>query len=153
MSKYVYVFFTGLFFFFIVMPVLAIDTRTYAKGDKKQAELPDVEYVDQEKKWEMKGYDLPWVVVDSNGDGKNDVATRVRPNGYKKMLEVLDSNFDGLADDFAYFDETGSMLFQEIDSNYDKKIDLWISIKDGKYMKRFQRDKDFDGYVDIDRVF
>ncbi len=153
MNKYAYIFFV-FFFSFLCMKIEASDTRIYTTQDKKNPELPDLAYIEQKKKWDMESYDLPWLVVDTNGDGKNDVVTKVRSNsGYKKVLEVLDSNFDGIADDFAYFDESGHILFQEIDSNYDKKIDLWVTIEDGKYMKRFQRDKDFDGYVDIDRVF
>lgn len=153
MSKYTYWFLVLFFLLYSTTLAEVTDTRIYTKQDKKKPELPHVEYIEQDKKWDMKSYNLPWIVVDINRDGKNDIATKVRPNGHKKILEVLDSNFDGVADDFAYFDEAENMLFQEIDSNYDKKIDLWITIQNGKYMKRFQRDKDFDGYIDIDRVF
>ena len=66
---------------------------------------------------------------------------------------MLDTNFDGEADDFTFFDLLGEPVFREIDSNFDKKTDLWISILQGQYVKRFQRDKDYDGYIDIDRTF
>ena len=146
-------FFTILFLFLGSVSIFATITQEYAKEDKK---LPDVLHsvaVNYVKKWDMREYDLPWVTVDNNGDGISDVAVILRINGYKKKFEVLDANGDGFADDFSFFDAQGRLVFQEVDSNYDKKIDLWITIENGKYMKRFQRDKDFDGYIDIDRTF
>lgn len=152
MRKFLYY----LILFFCLEPLLfAVDTQTekYTAEDKKLPDLPNISYINQDKKWNMSSYKLPWIVMDSNRDGTSDVATKVSSNGYKKSVEVLDSNFDGIADDFAFFDEHGQMIFQEIDSNHDRKIDLWVTIEDGKYMKRFQRDKNFDGYIDIDRTF
>lgn len=133
--------------------LFAVTTKRYAAQDKKAPEIPNIRFVSQEKVWEMKKYELPWVIIDNNKDKVPEIATRINADRYRRIVEVLDSNFDGFADDFSYFDGNGNMVFQEIDSNFDKKIDLWITIVGGKYMKRFQRDKDFDGFVDIDRTF
>lgn len=101
----------------------------------------------------LKKYKLPWIVVDRNGDGLPDTATLVNKRNFKQEIEVMDGDYDDTADDFSFYNDDGQIVFQIIDHNKDGNPDLWINIKDGRYVQRFQRDKDGDGLVDIDRVF
>ena len=55
-------------------------------------------------------------------------------------------------DDF-YFFEAGKLIRQEIDSNFDSDIDIWVYMKDGIYIHRYEMDTDFDGIVDTEKDF
>ena len=51
-------------------------------------------------------------------------------------------------DDF-YFYENGVLVRHEIDSNFDSLPDIWVYLDEGVYIKRIERDKDFDGTPDF----
>ena len=38
---------------------------------------------------------------------------------------------------------------QELDSNGDGKIDIWVHLIEGMYMKSYEQDVNFDGEIDI----
>lgn len=97
-----------------------------------------------------------WITVDDqntiverdrNFDGKIDHITKYDDHN-KKTYEEQDYNFDGEMDDFYYYGD-GLLLRQEIDSNYDSAIDIWIHIKDGKFIQKYERDTDYDGVADV----
>ncbi len=104
-------------------------------------------------KWSMKEYQLPWIILDRNRDGIPDAATFVYEDSYRSLYEVLDIDFDGNADDFAFFDDQGQLAYQVIDSDKNGEIDLWVQVKEGRFVQRFQQDKDGDGLVDVDRIY
>ena len=117
----------------------------------KKAFIPE-EYA-KELDTNIKEYTLPWIVSDRDLDGNPDFATLIYPGSYLKKMEVMDLDYDGIIDDFIFFDKQGEVSYQIIDHNRDGKADLWIQVKKGKFVQRFQRDKNGDGLVDIDRVF
>lgn len=94
---------------------------------------------------------LPKEPYDSNGDGKVDFLEKQNEDG-KKIMEMIDFNHDGIMDDFYYFTD-GIITLRKIDSNFDQKIDVWVYIKEGKYIEKYERDLDYDGNVDQVKVF
>ncbi|MCK5198831.1 MAG: hypothetical protein KAR21_10790, partial [Spirochaetales bacterium] len=59
---------------------------------------------------------------------------------------------DGKMDDL-YFYSNGIIVRREIDSNFDLKIDLWVYIKDGSFIEKYEQDLDFDGIIDKVKTF
>ena len=64
-----------------------------------------------------------------------------------KIEEQLDFNYDGKIDDYYYY-TAGKMKRREIDTNYDDRIDIWVYL-DGIYIEKYEKDTDFDGRIDI----
>ena len=89
--------------------------------------------------------------ADRNFDGKVDYAARYEA-GDMLLFEEFDYNFDGVMDDFYYYEE-GVLVRQEIDTNFDTTIDMWIYIEEGLYVRKIERDKDFDGVIDSVKDF
>jgi hypothetical protein len=87
-----------------------------------------------------------WLTLDRNGDGVVDYAVMVNERGHKRR-EAIDFNRDGLMDDF-YFYENDVLQRQEIDTNYDQRIDTWVYLRRGVYIEMWERDRDFDGVID-----
>lgn len=84
---------------------------------------------------------------DTNFDGKPDTALHLNSSKIS-VYEESDYNLDGTMDNF-YFYEYGYIVRQEIDSNYDGEVDIWVFITDkGKNITRYEKDIDFDGIVD-----
>ena len=101
--------------------------------------------------FEMENGDTGWIKTDRNFDGFVDYNVRINGSG-AKLSEELDFNYDGHMDDF-YFYKNGVLIRQEIDSNFDRKIDIWIYIYKGVYIERIETDKDFDGKLDSVETF
>jgi hypothetical protein len=116
----------------------------------------------------------PGLTLDSNGDGRPDQWYEVadgRVSGLsldrnydqradytveydednRKLREEMDFNFDGRMDDF-YFFEDGRLVRQEVDSNFDGRIDVWVSLE-GQYIRGYEMDRDFDGVAEVRKVF
>lgn len=96
-------------------------------------------------------YETGWLTSDRDDDGRVDYAVQIDERGYKTR-EAMDFNFDGLMDDF-YFYDNDVLQRQEIDSNYDRIVDIWIFMWRGVYVRRWERDTDFDGTVDLIRDY
>ncbi len=94
---------------------------------------------------------LPALELDSNSDGQVDYLIKTDEND-EKMMEILDFNHDGKMDDF-YMYENGVLRQRAIDSNFDTKVDIWVYVKEGVYISRYEEDSDFDGTMDIDKKF
>ena len=94
---------------------------------------------------------LPALELDSNDDGQVDYLIKTDEND-EKMMEILDFNHDGKMDDF-YMYENGVLRQRAIDSNFDSKVDIWVYLKEGVYISRYEEDSDFDGTMDIDKKF
>lgn len=88
---------------------------------------------------------------DRNKDGKIDHIMILDEKG-KKLYEELDYNFDGRMDDLCFY-TNGVLQSEWIDTNFDGKIDLWVYLKNGIYVERYEKDTDYDGVADIVRQF
>jgi len=86
------------------------------------------------------------VTKDRNFDGIVDYALNYTADGYKEFEEV-DFNYDGKMDDFYYY-RTGVLEMREVDTNYDGEIDLYVFLDKGVYIWKIERDTDFDGTID-----
>ncbi len=91
------------------------------------------------------------VELDRNGDGKVDYRVVYDQSG-AVLREEMDFNFDGKMDTFYYY-KSGVLQRVEIDSNNTGRIDIWVYLLDGKYVQRYERDTNGDGKPDLIRVF
>ncbi len=89
---------------------------------------------------------VPRIEMDLNEDGKIDFARVYNAKGLLDHDEY-DYNLDGVMDDFVYY-EMILPVREEIDSDYNGKIDIWVYLSEGKYIKRWERDLDGDGKFD-----
>lgn len=92
-------------------------------------------------------YGDEWMTDDRNEDGMVDYAVRLTDE-LQKDREAVDFNHDGMMDDF-YFYSNEVLQRQEIDTNYDGAIDLWVFMREGVYVERYERDTTYDGYPDV----
>lgn len=93
----------------------------------------------------------PWKLEDQNADGSYDYAIK-RDKKLRNEAEAYDFNFDGQFDDFYLYDE-GVLVRREVDSNFDGLIDLWVYLKNGSYIRGFEKDSDFDGILDKVKLY
>ena len=100
---------------------------------------------------DITGYGHPWVTDDRNNDGIPDHAVQIDKAG-RTGAEAFDFNFDGRMDDF-YLYEGGAIVMEMLDTNYDGAIDLWVSVYQGVYVAGYERDKDYDGKLDLVKQF
>ena len=96
-------------------------------------------------------YQAGWLTADQNADGILDYAMKIEDTG-AKLLEAIDFNGDGFMDDF-YIYARGVLVRREIDQNFDKRIDLWVYLRDGVYVQGYERDSSGDGKIDSYKVF
>jgi hypothetical protein len=90
------------------------------------------------------------LALDRNYDGKADYAVEYDEQN-RKSSERMDFNYDGLMDDF-YFFEGGQLVRQEVDSNFDGRVDVWVSLE-GQYIRGYEMDRDFDGVAEVRKAF
>ncbi|MCY1023745.1 hypothetical protein [Pyxidicoccus sp. MSG2] len=92
---------------------------------------------------------------DVNGDGKPDVWTYIvkdpgtggAPEGDRKVRQELDLNWDGRVDLTRYFDATGEQTRETLDLDYDGKVDATYFFEKGINTRR-ERDVNGDGRAD-----
>jgi hypothetical protein len=95
----------------------------------------------------------PGSTVELDRDGDNVIDYRATYDDTGKVLrEELDYNFDGKMDTFYYYKE-GVLQRVEIDSKFCGKVDIWVYLLDGKYVQRYERDTTGDGKADFVRDF
>jgi hypothetical protein len=123
---------------FVVLPASGDSSATGETGDESSRFHPSA-------------YETGWLTSDRDDDGIVDYAVRVDERG-NKLQEAVDYNRDGLMDDF-YFYANDVLQRQELDSNFDEEIDIWIYMWRGVYVQKWERDTDFDGTVDISRDY
>lgn len=122
----------------------------YAAG-QAPAQRGDNDSDDFERLVNVNEYSEPWITGDTNGDGLINYALKLDDRGQKKY-EAVDHNHDGRMDNF-YFYRNGVLVRQEIDTNYDDSIDLWIYMYDGVRVRGYERDTNHDGTPDLIRDF
>lgn len=108
--------------------------------------LPDQRDRSPWQSFDPADYGEGWLTLDRNDDGVADYAVMVGESG-QKIREAIDFNRDGAMDDF-YFYENDVLQRQEIDTNYDRRIDVWVYLRRGVYITMWERDRDFDGIID-----
>jgi hypothetical protein len=84
--------------------------------------------------------------ADTNLDGIKDVVRTYNPKG-EPVHEEVDSDYDGKVDVWINFAEGRIAEVQE-DTNHDGRPDLWKFYSDGA-LNRAKRDRNFDGTADV----
>jgi hypothetical protein len=64
------------------------------------------------------------------------------------MCREIDTNLDGIKDILRTYNEKGESLHEEADTNYDGRVDTWITFGGGRIVKE-ELDTDFDGRPDV----
>jgi hypothetical protein len=107
--------------------------------------------LDPVERFNLDSYADGWLTSDRDEDGRIDYAVKIDERGYK-LREAMDFNFDGHMDDF-YFYANDVLQRQELDSNFDCRVDIWIYLWRGVYVRKWERDTNYDGIVDITRDY
>ena len=107
--------------------------------------------LDPVKRFLPESYDTGWLTSDRDEDGRIDYAIKIDDRGYR-VREAMDFNFDGHMDDF-YFYANDVLQRQELDSNFDRRVDIWIYMWRGVWVRKWERDTDYDGVVDLTRDY
>lgn len=93
--------------------------------------------------------------IDINGDGSPDVFNYVRERQDASALMVrkeTDLNWDGRIDVRAWFDDTGALTKEEMDGDFDGRVD-WVDHYQGGRRVLAEVDTDFDGTFDLFKYF
>jgi hypothetical protein len=64
------------------------------------------------------------------------------------VCREIDTNLDGMKDIVRTYTEKGESLYEQADTNYDGRIDTWITFAGGRISKE-DLDTDFDGNPDV----
>jgi hypothetical protein len=91
------------------------------------------------------GYSEP-VTSDFNRDGNPDAWSYF--SGDKIEKQEIDINYDGKIDTVYLYDGEGKVAEEALDTNYDGKIDNWRTYKNGKIVLD-KVDSNLDGRVDL----
>ena len=132
---------------FLILLIVSL-TVLGAQSAERPADSEDEEW---EKIFDVDEYDRTWLLGDTRNDGRTDYALKRDDRG-RKRFEAVDFNGDGFMDDF-YLYSGGVLVRQELDTNFDGAIDLWIYMHDGARVAGYERDTDYDGTVDLVKEF
>ena len=132
---------------FLILLIVSL-TVLGAQSAERPADLDDEEW---QKIFDVDEYDRTWLLGDTRNDGRTDYALKRDDRG-RKRFEAVDFNGDGLMDDF-YLYSGGVLVRQELDTNFDGAIDLWIHMHDGARVAGYERDTNYDGTVDLVKEF
>jgi hypothetical protein len=111
----------------------------------------DVERIRQDTYASFSSIKTSRLEFDRNKDGRMDHVMILDEKG-RKLYEELDFNFDGRMDDLCFY-TNGVLQSEWIDTNFDGKIDLWVYLRNGVYVDRYERDTNYDGVVDKVKQF
>jgi hypothetical protein len=131
---------TSLFFIVFICITIGAAAGLEYESDQNRDGKPD--------KWCRVSADGKKIITqtDQNYDGIVDYKSEYMRNG-RPIYEELDYNYDGIMDTFYYY-TNGVLEKEEIDTNNDKKIDIWVYLYKGIYIKKIEKDTDFDGKAD-----
>ncbi len=88
--------------------------------------------------------------MDTNLDGIKDVVRLFNAKG-EPVHEEADSNYDGKIDVWVTF-VNGRLTEEDLDTNYNGKIDVWKSYVEGE-LSRIRRDTNGDGKPDVWEIY
>ncbi len=88
--------------------------------------------------------------IDTNLDGIKDVVRTFNPKG-EALHEEVDRNYDGRIDLWIKFVD-GRLAEEDVDTNNDGKPDVWKFYVNGQ-LQRIRRDRNFDGKPDIWEIY
>ncbi|MFT3771908.1 MAG: hypothetical protein QM820_41395 [Minicystis sp.] len=88
--------------------------------------------------------------IDTNFDGVKDVVRRYNDKG-ESVAEEADSNYDGRIDTWITFIK-GRLAEVQLDTNYDGRPDEWKFYSNGK-LSRVKRDTNYDGRADVWEIY
>ena len=88
--------------------------------------------------------------IDTNLDGIKDVVRTFNSKG-EALHEEADTNYDGKLDAWVSF-VGGRMSEEDLDTNFDGKIDVWTYYVDGE-LSRIKRDTNGDGKPDVWEIY
>lgn len=89
---------------------------------------------------------------DLNADGKADLVSLYAGEGTTLSCRQADFNFDGRLDAYFHYDEKGALAREQFDLDYDGRIDIGRTFKDGKLVLD-EQDTNRDGFVDAWRRY
>ena len=84
--------------------------------------------------------------IDFNGDGKPEIVNWTAGNTVRK--KEADLNNDGHMDIVTWFDGSGTIEAEEMDGDFDGRID-WVDHYTNGLRVKAEADTDFDGRVDV----
>lgn len=88
--------------------------------------------------------------VDTNLDGIKDIVRHFNAKG-EAAKEEADTNYDGKLDVWVSFDQ-GRLVEEDVDTNFDGKVDIWKAYSNGQLTK-IKRDRNFDGRADVWEIY
>lgn len=77
---------------------------------------------------------------DLNHDGRLDMVQVYEPNGATLLQGVYDFDFDGRADQLSFF-KAGRAREHHLDTDFDRRIDTWISCDEDGWVSRIERQR------------
>ncbi len=86
------------------------------------------------------------ITSDMNSDGKPDGWTYIKSGNVEK--QEIDLNFDGKVDGVYLYENNGKVKEEILDTNHDGKMDNWRLFDNGELIID-KVDSDFDGRIDI----
>lgn len=89
---------------------------------------------------------------DLNQDGRADLVSLYGGDGTTLSCRQADFNFDGRHDAYFHYDDKGVLAREQFDLDYDGRIDIGRTFKDGKLVLD-EQDTNRDGYVDAWRRY
>lgn len=101
------------------------------------------------------GEGLTKQAIDINGDGIADVFNYLREREGAAPLMVrkeTDLNWDGRIDVRAWFDDSGALIKEEMDGDFDGRVD-WVDHYQGERRVLSEVDTDFDGIFDLFKYY
>lgn len=134
----------------LVVAVVALVCVGVVVGQERASDSEEEED-EVELIYDVTEYGEEWMTGDMNDDGAIDYAVLLDED-LMKQREVMDFNKDGYIDDF-YFYENEVLIREELDTNYDQAVDLWIYMHEGVYVKMWRRDTDYDGKPDVTKDY
>ncbi len=136
--------------FVLLAGILAVPVSAEA-GSPSMDNIGLSRFLHEKLSFDPDDYGAGWIVGDENDDSLVDYCIFFDKNGYK-VFEANDYNKDGYLDDFYHY-QNDVLVLQELDQNYDQKIDLWVYIDEGVYVEGYELDSDFDGRIDVVKLY
>lgn len=138
-----------------------------AEGEGKESNAPDESAEDSQSAPEAANPNLRALRVDDlrcsvkgqradqqdlNNDGRMDLVSLYGGDGTTLSCRQADFNFDGRLDAYFHYDDKGVLAREQFDLDYDGRIDIGRTFRDGKLVLD-EQDTNRDGFVDAWRRY